>query len=73
MDRVPGGPEFLKFGILIFKIHSKEKNAATQSANEELKHEVTKQLSQQEKEIIIERETALEPPLVSPAILLLHK
>lgn len=48
LDMVCGEPEFLQFVILIFRTQSEE-DVAAQSANEELKHEVTKQLSQQEK------------------------
>lgn len=70
---VPVEPDFLRSGILIFRIHSKEENAATQFVNEKLKYEVKKQLSQQERKTIKERETGLNPPLVSPAIPLLHK
>lgn len=70
---VCGEPEFLQFGILIFRTHSKEENVAIQSANEELKHEVTKQLSQQEKYIMREMETGLKTPLLTPAIPSLHK
>ena len=53
-------PGFLGSGILIFRMHSKEENAATQSENKELKHKVTEQLSQQKKEIITRTERERE-------------